>query len=158
MDKQYIAAQSRTKTLREQLEQNAPTVPLDSLNVELKQLVKERNAIEEVTDKAQTVNGRINILNNQINVLSQVRDDIKDQFNQLKGEQIQDTCRVCNQTLQDEAIDAVKAEKEQRIQQVKVKFQKAVDERKALEEELKTLEYVDVSEQLDKSTFTSRKD
>ena len=157
MDKQYIAAQSRTKTLREQLEQNAPTVPLDSLNVELKQLVKERNAIEEVTDKAQTVNGRINILNNQINVLSQVRDDIKDQFNQLKGEQIQDTCRVCNQTLQDEAIDAVKAEKEQRIQQVKVKFQKAVDERKALEEELKTLEYVDVSEQLDKARLLQEK-
>lgn len=157
LDKQYIAAQSRTKTLREQLEQNAPTVPLDSLNVELKQLVKERSAIEEVTDKAQTVNGRINILNNQINVLSQVRDDIKDQFNQLKGEQIQDTCRVCNQTLQDEAIDAVKAEKEQRIQQVKVKFQKAVDERKALEEELKTLEYVDVSEQLDKARLLQEK-
>ena len=157
LDKQYIAAQSRAKTLREQLEQNAPTIPLDSLNVELKQLVKERNAIEEVTDKAQTVNGRINILNNQINVLSQERDDIKDHFNQLKSEQIQDTCRVCNQTLQDEAIDAVEAEKEQRIQQVKLKFQQAVDSRKALEEELKTLEYVDVSEQLEKARLLQEK-
>ncbi|MED4545074.1 AAA family ATPase [Lysinibacillus sphaericus] len=157
LDKQYIAAQSRTKTLREQLEQNAPTVPLDSLNVELNQLVKERNSIEAVTDKAQTINGRINILNNQINVLTQERDEIKDQFNQLKSEQIQDTCRVCNQTLQDEAIKAVEAEKEQRIQQVKSKFQQAVDKRKALEEELKTLEYVDVSEQLEKARLLQEK-
>lgn len=157
LDKQYIAAQSRTKTLKEQFEQQAPTVPLDSLKAELSQLVKERNSIEAVTDKAQTVNGRINILNNQINVLTQERDDIKDQFNQLKSEQIQDTCRVCHQTLQNEAIDAVKAEKEQRIQQVKLKFQKSVDERKTLEEELKTLEYVDVSEQLEKARLLQEK-
>lgn len=157
LDKQYIAAQSRTKTLREQLEQNAPTVPLDSLNVELNQLVKERNAIEAVTDKAQETNGRINRLHTEIQILTTERDHIKETFNQLKNEPIQDTCRVCHQTLQDEAIDAVEAEKEQRIQQVKSKFQKVVDERKALEEELKTLEYVDVSEQMEKARSLQEK-
>lgn len=157
LDKQYIAAQSRTKTLREQLEQQAPTVPLDSLNAELSQLVKERNAIESVTDKAQDTNGRINILHSKIHALTTERDHIKETFNQLKSEPIQDTCRVCHQTLQDEAIDAVEAEKEQRIQQVKSKFQKVVDERKALEEELKTLEYVDVSEQLEKARLLQEK-
>jgi len=157
LDKQYIAAQSRTKTLREQLEQNAPTVPLDSLNVELKQLVKERNAIETVTDKAQETNGRINRLHTKIQFLTTERDRIKETFNQLKNEQIQDTCRVCHQVLQDEAINAVEAEKEQRIQQVKLKFQEVVDERKALEEELKTLEYVDVSEQMEKARSLQEK-
>lgn len=157
LDKQYIAAQSRTKTLREQLEQNAPTVPLDSLNVELKQLVKERNAIETVTDKAQETNGRINRLHTKIQFLTTERDRIKETFNQLKNEQIQDTCRVCHQALQDEAINAVEAEKEQRIQQVKLKFQEVVDERKALEEELKTLEYVDVSEQMEKARSLQEK-
>lgn len=158
LDKQYIAAQSRTKTLREQLEQNAPTVPLDSLNVELKQLIKERNAIEAVTDKAQETNGRINRLHTKIQFLTTERDRIKETFNQLKNEQIQDTCRVCHQALQDEAINAVKAEKEQRIQQVKLKFQEGVvDERKALEEELKTLEYVDVSEQMEKARSLQEK-
>lgn len=157
LDKQYIAAQSRTKTLREQLEQNAPTVPLDSLNVELKQLVKERNAIEAVTDKAQETNGRINRLHTKIQFLTTERDRIKETFNQLKNEQIQDTCRVCHQALQDEAINAVEAEKEQRIQQVKLKFQEVVDERKALEEELKTLEYVDVSEQMEKARSLQEK-
>lgn len=157
LDKQYIAAQSRTKTLQEQLEQNAPTVPLDSLNVELNQLVKERNAIEAVTDKAQETNGRINILHSKIHALTTERDQIKESFTQLKNEPIQDTCRVCHQTLQNEAIDAVEAEKEQRIQQVKLKFQKVVDERKALEEELKTLEYVDVSEQMEKARSLQEK-
>ncbi len=157
LDKQYIAAQSRTKTLREQLEQNAPTVPLDSLNVELKQLVKERNAIETVTDKAQETNGRINRLHTKIQFLTTERDRIKETFNQLKNEQIQDTYRVCHQALKDEAINAVEAEKEQRIQQVKLKFHEVVDERKALEEELKTLEYVDVSEQMEKARSLQEK-
>ncbi len=157
LEKQYIAAQSRTKTLKEQLEQQAPTVPLDSLNVELNQLVKERNAIEAVTDKAQDTNGRINRLHTEIQLLTTERDRIKETFNQLKSEQIQDTCRVCHQPLQDEAINAVEKEKEQRIQQVKSKFQKVVDERKALEEELKTLEYVDVSEQMEKARLLQEK-
>lgn len=148
LDKQYIAAQSRTKTLREQLDQQAPTVPLESLQVELNQLIKERNSIETVTDKAQDTNGRINGINNKIRMLTTDRDLIKDNFNQLKSEEIPDACRVCNQPLQDAAIKAVEAEKEQRIAQVKAQFQKVVDERIALEEELKTLEYVDVSEQL----------
>ncbi|WP_431811596.1 AAA family ATPase [Lysinibacillus sp. FW12] len=157
LEKQYIAAQSRTKTLKEQLEQQAPTVPLDSLNVELNQLVKERNAIEAVTDKAQDTNGRINRLHTEIQLLTTERDRIKETFNQLKSERIQDTCRVCHQPLQDEAINAVEEEKEQRIQQIKSKFQKVVDERKALEEELKTLEYVDVSEQMEKARLLQEK-
>ena len=157
LDKQYIADQSSAKTLREQLERNAPTVPLDSLNVELKQLVKERNAIEAVTDKAQDTNGRINRIHTKIQLLTTERDHIKESFNQLKSEPIQDTCRVCHQTLQDEAINAVEAEKEHRIQQVKSKFQEVVDERKSLEEELKTLEYVDVSEQMEKARLLQEK-
>lgn len=157
LDKQYIAAQSRTKTLKEQLNQQTPNVPLESLQVELSQLVKERNGIEEVTDKAQTGNSRINVLHNQINNLTQDRDHIKEQFSQLKEEQIQDTCRVCKQTLQDEAVEAVKAEKEQRVERVKSQFQESVEKRKALEEELRILEYVDVSEQLEKARSLQEK-
>jgi hypothetical protein len=150
LDKQYIAAQSRTKTLKEQLEQQAPTVPLESLQAELSQFVKERNAIEEVTDKAQGNNGRIRVLQSQINSLMQDRDFIKKQYDSLKAEEIQGTCRVCKQPLQDESIEVVKAEKEQRVGQVKDKFQDVVNTRKELEEELKKLEFIDVSEQLEK--------
>lgn len=150
LDKQYIAAQSRTKTLKEQLEQQAPGVPLESLQAELSQFIKERNAIEVVIDLAQESNHKINRLQNQINSLVQDRDYIKKQFDSLKDEEIQETCRVCKQPLQDEAIDAVKAEKEQRVGQVRDKFQEVVNKRKELEEELKSIEFIDVSEQLEK--------
>ena len=150
LDKEYIAAQSRTKTLKEQLDQQSPTVPLESLQAELSQLIKERNAIEEVTDKAQTTNHRVIRLQNQINTLMEDREFIKKQYESLKAEEIQDTCRVCKQPLQDESIDAVQAEKEQRVGQVKDKFQEVVNKRKELEEELNKMESVDVSEQLEK--------
>jgi DNA repair exonuclease SbcCD ATPase subunit len=157
LDKVYIAAQSRTKTLKEQFESQAPTVPMESLQAELNQFVKERNAIEQSIDGQQTINGRINVLQNQINALNQERDHFRDHFNHLKDEEIQDTCRVCNQSLQDEAIKAVEAEKEQRVEKVRAQFQGTVNKRKALEEELQTLEYVDVSEQMAKARSLQEK-
>lgn len=157
LDKVYIAAQSRTKTLKEQFESQTPTVPLESLQAELSQLVKERNTIEQAIEGQQETNGRINILQNRINALNQERDHIKDHFNKLKAEHIQDTCRVCNQTLQDDAVKAVEAEKEQRVGKVRTQFQEAVDKRKALEDELKTLEYVDVSKEMEKARLLQEK-
>lgn len=151
LDKTYIAAQSRTRTLKEQLEQQAPTVPLESLQAELSQLIKERNGIEQSIEGQQETNHKINRLQNQINMFNQERDSIRLQHEKLKAEQTQDTCRVCNQTLQDEAVKAVEAEKEQRVEQVKLQFKVAVDNRKALEAELAALEYVDVSEQMEKA-------
>lgn len=157
LDKQYIAAQSRTKTLKEQLDQQAPTVPLESLQAELSLFVKERNAIEEVTDKAQDTNHRINMLQTQINTLVQDRDYIKKQYETLKAEEIQDTCRVCKQPLQEESVEAVQTEKEQRVGLIKDKFQDVVNKRKELEEELQKLEFVDVSEQLEKARTLQEK-
>ena len=151
LDKVYIAAQSRTKTLKEQFEMQKPTVPLESLQAELNQFVKERNAIEQSIEGQQETNGRINVLQNRINTLNRERDDIRAHHDKLKAEQIQDTCRVCNQTLQDEAVEAVKSEKEKRVESVKTQFQAAVDGRKALEEELQALVFVDVSEQMEKA-------
>lgn len=151
LDKAYIAAQSRTKTLKEQLEDQTPTVPLESLKVELNQLIKQRDEIEEVTDKAQETNGRINVLQSQINALLKERDYMREQFQSLKAERIEDTCRVCKQPLQDYAVKAVEADKEQRIEQFKAQFQKVVNKRTELELQLETLEFVDVSEQLEKA-------
>ncbi|WP_018664590.1 AAA family ATPase [Heyndrickxia acidiproducens] len=150
-DKKYIAAQSRTKTLKEQLETSAPEVPLESLNAEHAQLVKQRNEIEKVTDSASTVNGRINILQNKIKSLMDERDRIKDDFKALKDAPIQDTCPTCKQPLQNEAVKAVKANKQEQIDRAKDQFNSVVAQRKKLEAELKDLEYVDVSEQLEKA-------
>ncbi|MGD6899311.1 ATPase [Bacillus infantis] len=151
MDKNYIAAQSRTKTLKEQLDHNAPHVALDSLKAELGQLVKARDEIEEVTDSAGDNNGRMNVLQSKINALVNERDRMKEEFQVLKNEQIQDTCRVCRQPLQDESLKAAESEKQERIDRFKETFQQVVNKRTELQNELESLEYIDVTEQLEKA-------
>lgn len=150
-DKAYIAAQSRTKTLKEQLEQFAPTAALDSLKVELNQLVKERNEIEKITDSAGETNSRINRLQTQINAMLQERESMKLQYQQLKNEPIQDSCRVCKQPLKDESLSAAEEDKQSRIQRFKAQYDQSVLRRKELEAELENLEYIDVSEQIEKA-------
>lgn len=147
----YIAAQSKTKTLKEQLDEFAPTVPLESLNVELKQLVKERDEIEKVTDPAGNTNRRFNVVQNRINLLMNERNQMKEDYKILKAEPITDTCRTCGQPLQDESLKAAQANKEERIQRFKKQYDQVVMERKELEAELATLEYIDVSEQMEKA-------
>lgn len=151
LDKKYIQAQTRTKTLKEQAEKNEkPSAPMESLKIELADLIKKRDEIEKVTDSAGTNNGRINVLQNQIKSMFEERDRMKTQFTKLKEETIADTCRVCTQPLQDEAVAAVEAEKQKRIDDFKANYNKQVEKRKELEEKLSQLEYIDVSEQLEK--------
>jgi len=147
LDKKFIAAQSKTKTLQEQLEHHAPTVPLESLNAELKPLLKQRKELDEINDSASSVNGRINVLNNQINNLNKERDSMKDDWAVLKNEQPEGNCRVCKQPLQDEALEAAKDDIQQRTDNFKSAFNDVIAQRTKLQEELKTLEYIDVSEQ-----------
>jgi DNA repair exonuclease SbcCD ATPase subunit len=149
-DKEYIAAQSKTKTLKGLLEEKTPSVPIDIVKVELSQLKKQRDEIEKVTDSAGNVNGRINVLNNNIQALAKERDQIRVEHDKLKESEIDGHCEACNQPLQDESLQFAQKNKEQLLEQFKGKFNKVVAKRKQLEEELSSLEYVDVSEQLDK--------
>lgn len=148
LSKQHIAAESRTKTLKEQLEDQAPTVPLESLEVELSQLKKQRAEIEKTTDSATENNGKINVLQNKIIALKEERDQLKEQYKLIKGEEIEDNCRVCKQPLQGEAIAAAQQEKLHRADLIKRQFDEVVEKRKELETELATLEYIDISEKL----------
>jgi DNA repair exonuclease SbcCD ATPase subunit len=149
-DKEYIAAQSKTKTLKGLLEEKTPSVPIDTVKVELSQLKKQRDEIEKVTDSAGDVNGRINVLNNNIQALTRDRDQIKEEYKKLDKSEIDGSCEACNQPLQDKSLQFAQKNKEQLLDQFKDKFNKVVAKRKQLEEELSSLEYVDVSEQLEK--------
>ncbi|GIO22459.1 AAA family ATPase [Oceanobacillus sp. J11TS1] len=151
LDKQYIAAQSRTKTLKEQLDEFQTLVPLPSLRTELKIFSKERDEIQEVIDLAGSNNSKINKLQSQIQRLQDDRDFLRTNFERIKEEQIQDHCQTCKQPLQGDALKAVEEDKQQRQDSVAKDFKSAVAERKKLEEELAQLEYIDVSEQLQKA-------
>lgn len=147
LDKQYIAAQSRTKTIKEQLEEFEQLVPLPSLRVEDDQLGKQIEKIQETINQSADTNRHINDLNNQIFNLNHERDRIKAQFIDVKGEDIEEYCRTCKQPLQEGAVRAVKNDQEKRMDELKAKFDKTVSDRKKLEEELTQLEYVDVSKE-----------
>ncbi|MFJ7471087.1 AAA family ATPase [Peribacillus frigoritolerans] len=150
LDKKYIAAQSRTKTLKEQLDQIAPTVALNSLKVEEAQLLKQIKEIEKITDSAGDTNRKINTLNTRIRSMLAEREQMKEDFQRLKDEEIQGSCRVCKQPLKDESLESAEMEKQERIKKFKENYNAQVIQRKELEEELAKLEYIDVSEQIEK--------
>jgi len=149
LDKSYIAAQSRTKTLKEQLDQEAPTVPFESLTLEKADWETKRNTVEKSMEVYQETNAKRNVLQNKVNAMSHERDSLKNDFIRMKAEEIQSTCRVCKQDLQEDAVSAVEAEKEQRLSKVREMHKASIAARKALEDELTEIEYVDVSEQLE---------
>ncbi|MCG3418990.1 ATPase [Oceanobacillus jordanicus] len=148
LEKMYIAAQSRTKTLKEQYENNAPTVPLESLQVEDSQLLKQIKEIEKVTDSAGDSNREYNNLQSQVKALTDQVAMSKERWPKLKNEVIEDTCRTCKRPLDDEAVQAVEKDKEKRTQEYKQQHANLVAKRNALREQLKELEYIDVTEQI----------
>ncbi|WP_077301526.1 AAA family ATPase [Virgibacillus pantothenticus] len=151
LNKQYIAAQSRTKTLREQFEDNAPKVPLESLHAELSVLTKQRNEIEKVTDAAGDTNSRINFLNSKIESLTTQIERGREQHAKVKSTQIEQNCYVCGQELTEEAKAEASKSIDANAKTIAKSVNPMIKERKALREELATLEYIDVSEQLEKA-------
>lgn len=148
LDKKYIAAQSRTKTLKEQYENNAPTVPLESLQVEDNQLLKQIKEIEKVTDSAGDSNREYNNLQSQVHALSDQVAMSKERWPKLRDEVIEDTCRTCKRPLDEESVEAVEKDKEKREQEYKQQHADLVAKRNKLRDQLKDLEYIDVTEQI----------
>lgn len=147
LDKQYIAAQSRTKTIKEQLQEFEHLVALPSLRVENDQLTKQIKKIQVTIDQSADTNKRVNDLNNEIFNLNMERDRNKEKFIAIKGEEIEGHCRTCKQPLQSEAIQAVEEDRAKRKDELKEKFNKSIADRKQLESELAKLQYIDVSKE-----------
>ncbi|QBP06982.1 DNA repair protein [Virgibacillus phage Mimir87] len=149
LEKQYIAAQSRTKTLKEQLDEYKTLVPLSSLRTEDKQILNQIKEIEKVTDSAGDKNREFNDLNSKIHSLNDQIEISKEKWPYLRDEKIEDTCRSCKRPLDDDSITSVKEDKDNRVNEYRTGHKKLVDQRNELREKLNGLEYIDVSEQLD---------
>ncbi|QXE02794.1 ATPase [Terribacillus sp. DMT04] len=157
LDKQYIAAQSKTKTLKEQLEEDAPRVPLESLQAEKSIFTKQLNEVQEVINSASSTNNQINTLNGRIKALLDERSRMQEQWKVLKAETIEDTCRTCKQPLKGDAVKAAEEDKEHRKANFKATYDKTVADRKALEAQLAGLTFIDVSEQMAKAQELQQK-
>lgn len=146
-DKAYIAAQSRTKTLKEQLDQ-LPKVntPLESLKAELAQVDKQVREKEALLDSAVEKNQEYySVLNKSKAVQDQIAMS-KERWPLLKNEVIEDTCRTCQQPLDEKSVEAVKADKEKRMAEYKEGHSALIKQRDELKEKLAELDFIDVSE------------
>ncbi|UED70734.1 AAA family ATPase [Brevibacillus sp. HD3.3A] len=150
-DKAYIAAQSRTKTLLQQLN-SLPEygVDIDEATEKVAQLDGQIMEIERTTEAAADTNRKYTALQSQIKSLQEQVSASAGKWPELRDEQIVDTCRTCKQALQDEAVKAVADDKNRRVQAYKEQHAALVAKRKEAEAQLEALEYIDVSEQLEK--------
>lgn len=148
LEKQYIAAQSRTKTLVEQLQR----YPASDSDMEV--LMIQESALREkiaefddgVADAHQVNNKRIELVS-RISIQSDTIKRSKDKFLLLHGETIEENCRTCKQPLNAEAIEATKSDKQQRVDKARADHQVLIDKRTELEAELAEIVVVDISEQ-----------
>lgn len=150
-DKKHIAAQSKTKTLKEQLNQ-LPEInaPLDSLKVELSQIDKQIRELESQYDKAADANSEYTKVQSQIHALQDQIDISKERWPSLKNEAIEDTCRTCRRPLDEDSVEVVKADKENRITEYKEKHSELIKKRDELKAKLAEMEYIDTSETFEK--------
>lgn len=150
-DKNYIAAQSRTKTLKEQLEQlPQPQLDIDSLRAEGQQLTNQIQEADQLPAKAWENNNKITRLKSEISFLMDQRNHMKSQYAAIKNEPIEDMCKTCGQPLDEESRVKAESNKLQRMQDFKKQYDQVVLNRKELEEQLDKFEYIDASEQQEK--------
>lgn len=152
LEKQHIAAQSRTKTLREQLER-LPDAPEDIEALDEK--VKAARAVFEKEDAvvadAASVNSHYTALKARFDMLQRQVHDSKIGFPAIRDEAINDTCRTCQQPLKPEDVDKVQADKEQRVAAYKAKHKDLQSKRDEAKAALEDARWIDVEEQKEKA-------
>ncbi|USK54396.1 AAA family ATPase [Cytobacillus solani] len=146
-DKAYIAAQSRSRTLKEQLEQlPSVNVPIESIKVELAQIDKQVREKENLMDNAIDKNQAFNNTQAKINALQDQIEISKEHWPLLKNEVIEDSCKTCKRPLDEESVEAVKVDKEKRMAEYQGKHNELLKQRAELKTQLEKLELIDVSE------------
>lgn len=147
LEKQHIAAQSRTKTLQEQLDRlpEAVTVTEDmkSESAELKERVRK---IYEQIEAAKDVNDNRAAIQSALHAARQQVESAKQRYMKVFNEPIEDTCRSCKRPLDEDAVKAVMGVKEQRKEELREEHADLVAKRKELEAELASFEEIDVSD------------
>lgn len=151
MEKAHIAAESKTKTLQEQLER------IGELEGDLKSLSEDEIKLKDAIAEADKLPAEAFKKNQEYsNVKSQIamaQDQInasKNRWPSLKNEVIESACKTCKRPLDDESVKSVEADKDKRIAEYKSAHQKLVDRKKELQEKLDGMELIDATEEQNK--------
>ncbi len=149
MDKLYTQSQGSVKTLQEQIKafKDLPDVDLAKLAADDAELSKQIEAIKDGMKAALETNQKIKLLELKINGIIENVSRAKARYMAVYNEVIDEACKVCKQPLDETAVEAVKKDKEDRKQALKVEYDALLTERNAEQTILATLEKVDTDEQ-----------
>lgn len=147
LEKQHIADQSRTKTLREQLDR-LPAAPddIEAAKTESAALLEQIQKINAQIEAAKEANDNRAAVQAQLMAAQKQVESAKDRYMKVYNEPIEDTCPTCQRPLDEEAVKAVTASKEKRKEELRAEHAALVAKRKELEGQLAAIEPVDVSE------------
>ena len=145
LDKQYIAAESRTKTLKEHLNNTAPTVPVESLKVELSQLHKERGAIRRTLDEASAKNKEYTELERKADNLLANIDSLRAMYKETKQAESKETCETCGQPLDESKRELINKSKADKLAGIKGKAEAIAGEHFIIIKQLNQMEKVDTA-------------
>ncbi|WP_339273570.1 ATPase [Paenibacillus sp. FSL W8-0426] len=148
LEKEHIAAQSRTKTLKEQLDR-LPQLDRDAEEIRLDsaELLEQIKTLYEPIDAAEGTNQKLSDLKLQIESAKARVAAAKDRYMEAYNEPIEDTCPTCNRLLDDDSVKAVTDAKENKKKLLRAEHEQLVKERNELEAKAAEIQPVDLVEQ-----------
>ncbi|QGQ97024.1 ATPase [Paenibacillus psychroresistens] len=144
----HISAQSKTKTLKEQL-QRLPSVVIDiaSKQTAVSVFDTQITEIEKVIATAGETNSVHTSLQNKATEAQRLVNLSKDKWLPLRDEVIEDTCKTCKQPVLAESLAAVTSDKDRRKTEYQANHKALVAARDEANQLLAEAKYIDVTEQ-----------
>ncbi|MEN1985230.1 ATPase [Paenibacillus hubeiensis] len=148
LEKEHIAAQSRTKTLQEQLDR-LPVLDRDAEEIRLDsaELLEQIRILNAPIDAAEATNKELNELKLQVESAKARVAAARDRYMEAYNEPIEDTCPTCNRLLDEDSVKAVTDAKEHKKKLLRAEHETLVKERNELEAKAAEIQPVDLVEQ-----------
>ncbi|WP_100373105.1 AAA family ATPase [Bacillus sp. FJAT-45037] len=151
MQKAHIAAESKTKTLKDQRERLSETqIDIDAVREKDKRIINEIKALEESSHGALDNNRAVDKKRSELALVQDQIEMSKELWVPLKNSKVNEHCETCGQSLDDESTTKASASIETRKSAHKEKHEELVNKKKKLAQELKDLKYIDISEQMER--------
>lgn len=146
LEKQHIADQSRTKTLREQFDR-LPDAPddVEAAKTESAALMERIQKINAQIEAAKVTNDKRSALQAELMAARQQVDAAKDRYMKVYDEPIDESCPTCQRPFDEAARQAATDSKEKRKHELHAEHAELVAKRKELEEQLAGMDPVDTS-------------
>ncbi|MDV2683773.1 ATPase [Alkalihalophilus lindianensis] len=151
MEKAHISAESRTKTLKGQLDQyESYVISVNEVEDELGEIGQLLEQVDNDISNANEKNRKFSHIQFQLENLQSEIEHSKEKYSQIKNEHIASECPLCNQSLDEDSIEAVKDKKLQRMEEHKDSHKLLLDKKASLKENLMNLERVELDDLLSK--------